>query len=129
MTYNYVDPRARDDIRAHEGDEVWVVLNHVKSGQCETFEHFVHSILMPALAHLHPDVYNHTRVLHPASSNDDDTYTYIFIMDPIVANGDYDIANILTEYYTHDQAQDFLAVWEATLAKPQSRLMLHQSDW
>jgi hypothetical protein len=129
MSYNYVDPRARDDIRAHEGDEVWVVLNYIKAEQHEAFEHFIHSILMPAVSHTHPDIYNKTRVLHPTEPNEDGTYTYIFIMDPVVSNGVYDVGNILYDYYPHDQAQEYMKIWEVSLAQPQHNYSLVQSEW
>ena len=129
MTYSYVDPRARDDIRAHTGDEVWVILNHIKAEKLEAFENFIHSVLMPAVAHLHPDVYNKTRVLHPSGPNENGTYTCIFIMDPVVTNGSYDIGNILCEYYPHDQAQEYMKIWDDVLESPQVSYNLVQSDW
>jgi hypothetical protein len=125
----YVDPRERENIRAHEGENVWVVLNQVHAEKREAFEHFLHEILMPAVAHVHPETYNKVRVLHPIKSNDDDTYTYIFLMDPVVADGSYEIENILYEYYKPEEVKEYMKVWEESLVAPQAGYDLVQSAW
>ena len=119
MFKTYVDPREREDIRAHEGEDVWVLLNHIRAEKREAFEHFLHSILMPAAAHIQPDVYNKTRILHPSLPNKDGTYTYILLMDPVVLDGEYNIENILRGFYKPDVAMEYMKIWEEAQASPQ----------
>lgn len=130
MSYRtYVDPREHEDIRAHHGEGVWVVLNHVRAEKREAFEHFLHSILMPAIAHVHPETYNAVRVLHPAKPNEDGTYTYIFLMDPVIPGGIYDISSILHEFYKPELANEYMKTWDEALVSPQIQYNLVQSAW
>lgn len=126
---NYVDPREREDIRAHLGDNVWVLLNHVHAEKCETFEHFVHEILMPAIAHIHPETYNKIRVLHPIMPNEDGTHTYIFLMDPLASDGIYSVSHILHEFYKPEMADAYMKIWDEALAFPQVEYDMIQSAW
>lgn len=125
----YVDPREREDIRAHTGEDVWVILNHVRAEKRETFEHFLHDILMPATAHVEPEVFNKVRILHPTMPNKDGTYTYIFLMDPLVLEGEYNIENILFEHYPPEKAKEYMKIWRDSLASPQIEYDLVQSSW
>jgi hypothetical protein len=127
--YTYVDPREHQDIRAHAGEDVWVLLNHVRAEKCEAFEHFVHEILMPALSHVHPETYNKTRILYPMLPNADGTRTYIFLMDPVVADGMYSISSILYQYYKPELADKHIKTWNEALAAPQVEYDMVQSAW
>ncbi len=130
MSYQtYVDPRERENIRAHEGEDMWVVLNHIRAEKCKIFEHFLHNILMPALAHVHPETYNKIRILRPALPDKDGTYTYIFLMDPVVPDGIYNIGEIIHEFYRPEQADGFMKIWDEALASPQVEYDMVQSAW
>lgn len=128
MFKTYVDPREREEIRAHKGEDVWVLLNHIRAEKRESFEHFLHSILMPAAAHIQPDVYNKTRILHPSLPNKDGTYTYILLMDPVVLDGEYNIENILREFYKPDVVKEYMKIWEEAQALPQVEYDMTQAD-
>lgn len=125
----YVDPRERENIRAHQGEDVWVVLNHIRAEKREAFEHFLHTILMPAVAHVHPETYNKVRILHPRMPNKDGSYAYIFLMDPIVQDGIYDIGAILHEFYQSDLADEYMKIWDEALVSPQVEYEMVQSEW
>ena len=130
MSYKtYVDPRERENIRAHEGEAVWVVLNHIRAEKHEAFEHFLQAILLPAIAHIHPETYNKVRVLHPTKPNEDGTYTYIFLMDPVVPDGIYEISSILHEFYNAEQADAYVKIWDEALLFPQTEYNMVQSTW
>jgi hypothetical protein len=130
MSYKaYVDPREREDIRAHRGEGIWVVLNHIRAEKREAFEHFLYSILLPAIAHIHPETYNTVRVLHPTAPNENGTYTYIFLMDPVVPGGIYNINNILYEFYKPELANEYMKTWNEALAYPQVEYDQIQSAW
>jgi hypothetical protein len=46
-----------------------------------------------------------TRVLSPAEANPDGTYTYVFLMDPLVEGADYNMQNILKKAVAADEAE------------------------
>jgi hypothetical protein len=127
--YTYVDPREHEEIRARKGEDVWVILNHVRAEKHETFEDFLHEILMPALAHIHPETYNKTRVLHPSIPNRDGTWTYIFLMDPVVPDGMYSVSAILYQFYRPELADKYMQIWTESLACPQVEYDMTQSEW
>jgi hypothetical protein len=126
---SYVDLREHENMRAHEGEPMWVMLNHIRPEKRKEFEHFLHAILMPAVAHIHPEVFSKMRVLHPSLPNDDGTYTYIFLMDPLVETGEYNISHILNQYYRPEQADEYLNIWDESLARPQVEYDVVQSAW
>ena len=78
----------RECIRAVDGEKMQVLLNHVKPDRRKEFEHFMHGIIAPIAGRSEPDVLNRTRILHPTGPNDDGTYTYIILWDPVVPDGE-----------------------------------------
>ncbi len=118
---------ARETIRAAKGEQMWVLLNHVKADKWEQHEHFVHHILMPAAEKVDPAAFRHTRFLHPAEQNEDGTYTSVWLMDPVIEGADYDILGLLTKAYGEEQAKQYVQLWEESLASPQVGYSLIQS--
>ena len=125
----YVDPREREDIRARQGEDMWVLLNHIRAEKRESFEHFLHSILMPAVANTHPETYNKVRVLHPTKPDEDGTYTYIFLMDPVISGANYEIGDTLHEYYRSELADEYIKIWDEAQSSPQVGYDVIQSEW
>ncbi len=125
----YVDPREKDEIRARQGEDMWVILNHVHPEKRNEFEHFLQAILMPAVAHIEPETYNKVRVLYPTMPNEDGTYTYIFLMDPLVQDGNYNIENILYEFYKPELAEEYIKLFHESLASHQIEYDVIQSAW
>ena len=119
----------RECIRAVEGEQMWVLLNHVKADRRKEFERFMYELMMPIAARTEPDVLNRTRILHPTEPNKDGTYTYIFIMDPVVAEGEYDIGKLLLRVYSPEQAEEYTKLWNESLASPQVGYVVTQSAW
>jgi hypothetical protein len=120
---------ARETIRAAEGERMWVLLNHVKADKREQQERFVHHILMPAAKQVALSALRHTRFLHPAEQNEDGTYTYAFLMDPLIEGADYDILSLLQKAYGKDKAEKYIVLWNESLASPQVGYHLVQSPW
>ena len=89
-------------MRAAKGDTVWVFLNQIKADKREQFEKFVHEILWPAalkLDAIDQKVAKQTRVLHPVEMNKDSTYTYVFLMDPVITGASYEVMYYLKKGY------------------------------
>ncbi len=125
----YVDLRGHEATRAQPGEAMWVLINHIRAEKRNEFEHFLHAILMPAVAHTYPDIYNKTRVLHPVDQNEDGSYTYIFLMDPLVRDGVYNVREILLGYYNHDEVEEYMRLWDEALLTPQIEYDVIQSIW
>ena len=108
---------------------MWVILNHVKADKREQFEHFVHRLLKPAAEQCAPAIAARVRLLEPAEPNPDGTYTYVMLMDPVVAGRDYGSAPLLAQAYDEAQASAYGRLFREALATPQARYELVQSPW
>jgi len=126
---SYVDLREHENMRAHEGEQMWVMLTTIRPEKCTQFEHFLDAILMPAVAHTHPEVFSKTRVLYPSMPNEDGTYTYIFLIDPLVDTGEYNISHILYDFYRPELADAYVKIWNESLAREQVEYDVIQSAW
>lgn len=110
---------------------MWVLLNHIKADKCEQFEKFVHEILWPKAEtadSIDLLVGNYTRVLHPVEMNEDSTYTYIFIMDPVIQNADYRYSHHLKNIFNEEKTQEYLKMVDECYASPQTGYTLIQSQ-
>lgn len=95
---------------AAEGDTVWVIVNHVKPDKRAQFERFTHEIFWPAAQRLSTEeqrLFRQTRVLNATAPEKDGTYTYVFLMDPVISGGDYDIRSILNKMYSKAEAEKY----------------------
>lgn len=120
------------NIRAVEGDTVWVLLNHIKHDKHQQFEKFIHEIFWPKAAKLKPDdqqTFKQTRVLRPVEMNKDSTYTYVFLMDPVIPNTSYFILNFLKKMYSEEKAEEYYKMFEECYASPQSGYTLIQTKY
>jgi hypothetical protein len=115
--------------RAVEGDEVWVFFNHVKADQWEKHKNFVMNTLIPAAQKIIPVELSQSRFLYANEPNEDGTYTSVFLMDPVVENGNYDIADILKKAHGDEQGQAYTQNWAETLAADQVGFTVKQSPW
>lgn len=74
--------------RSKEGDQVWLIVNYVKAESKQAFEKFMEEVFFKALTTSkipeRAEQYQKTRWLLPAQQNEDGTWTYVFIMDPVV---------------------------------------------
>jgi len=120
---------ASETIRAVEGEQMWVLLNHVKADKWEQHKHFVHDILVPAAEKVEPATVRHTRVLYPAEPNEDGTYTSVFLMDPLIEGADYTFMGLFTKAYGEEKAKEYVQLWDDALASPQVGYSVVQSAW
>ena len=111
--------------RAAEGDEVWVALNHVKAEHWEKHKEFVLKILIPAAEQVVPAEMGHTRFLYSDEPNEDGSFTSVFLMDPVIQDGNYEILDILKQVHGEQQAEQYYKLWAAD----QVGYSLKQSPW
>lgn len=117
--------------RAKENETVWVLLNHIKPEKRQQFEKFIHEIFWPASRRLRKSdrqLFDQTRVLHPTEKEGDGTYTYVFIMDPVVKGGDYSIEKLLIKEYGKGKGNEYIKMFNDCLAAEQTGWVLMQSE-
>jgi hypothetical protein len=118
-------------LRAAKGDTVWVLLNQIKADKREQFEKFVHEILWPVALKLDlidQKVAKQTRVLHPVEMNKDSTYTYVFLMDPVIPGASYEVMYYLKKGYGEEKAIEYSKMFEECYANPQIGYTVIQSE-
>ena len=103
----------KEQVRAKAGQDVWIVVTYVQDAARPEFEKWVKEVFYPALQKsanpMHQDQLNNTRWLEPASQNEDKSWTYVWIMDPVVPKADYDIPTMLNAAYGEEKGK---AHWE-----------------
>ena len=131
----YAQDRSAISSVAATGDRVWVVLNHVKANKRLQFEKFVYEILLPALEKNSEgdqgarDVIEHTRMLEPISANKDSSYTYIWLMDPVVKGADYSYPGIIGAVHSPEETEKYLSMVDECLVAPQVFYPAEQGRW
>jgi hypothetical protein len=118
--------------RAAEGEKVWVIINHVKADKRQQFERFVNELFWPMASKLGTEeqkVFRQTRVLHPTKAEADGTFSYLFIMDPVIEGGDYNIEALLKKMYSAEKAAEYNRLFEDTQASEQTSYMTTQSRY
>ena len=128
-TTKHTDIAEHEIVHAKDGEKMWVLLNHVKAEKREVFEHFMHDIIMPIVARTEPEVLNKTRILHPTKANEDGTYTYVFLMDPLVTDGEYGFVPILKQEYPPEKIDEYLHMFNDSLVVDQVEYVVTQSAW
>ncbi|MEE2710665.1 MAG: hypothetical protein VYA69_13835 [Gemmatimonadota bacterium] len=120
---------------AASGDPVWVILNHVKADKRPQFEKFVYEVLVPALeknAEGDPtsrNILEHTRMLEPRRANKDSSYTYIWLMDPVVKEANYSYGSIISGVHSAEETEKYLSMVGECLVVPQVFYSVKQGRW
>jgi hypothetical protein len=123
-------PIAEDDTEyARPGETMWVLLNHIKADKREQFERFVREVLEPVAKQVEPNTVRHVRLLLPTAPNEDGSYTYIFLMDPVIDGADYTIIGTLAKIHGQEAAEGYRREFEACFAQPQIAYEVVQSPF
>lgn len=115
---------------ASSGQTVWVCLDPIKKDKRAQYERFLHEIFWPGAAKLSPAeqrVFRQTRILHPTKAETDGSYSYFFVMDPVIKGGDYDIESLLTKMYGKAKATEYFKLYTTAHARPQVSYVVTQS--
>jgi len=83
------------------------------------------NILIPAAEKVVPTEMGHTRFLYQTEPNEDGSYTSVFLMDPVIKDGNYDISDILKKVYGDEQGEEYRKLWAAD----QVGYSVQQSPW
>lgn len=72
-------------------------------------------------------MFRQTRVQHPVKSEEDSTYTYLFIIYPVVGGAGYEIDNFLKKMYDEQKANEYFKMLTDTEAREQTAYRVIQS--
>jgi hypothetical protein len=114
--------QTKEQNRAKEGEKVWLIINHIKDESKTDYVNWMNTYFLSLLVNTTDETtkkqYQNTRWLEPARQNDDKTWTYVFIMDPVIPKTNYDIAALLATKYGAEKAAALNKEYESYLAKP-----------
>lgn len=98
-------------VRAAAGDTVYLIEHVVRADRREQFERFLATSYWPAVRLVARTdsgaarVLRQTRVLYPARPNDDGTFTYVFLTDPVVRGETYNILELLRRVHSPQETE------------------------
>jgi hypothetical protein len=119
--------------RAKNGEEVWVIVSYIKADKKADYEKWLKEIFFAALHKTQSQQFNdqmkQTRWLTPKGQNEDKSWTYSFLMDPVVQGGDYDIPSLLNKEYGEEKGKAYLEQYMSFMAKPGEAHILQQTNY
>jgi hypothetical protein len=115
---------AASQLRAQPGDTVYLVDHYVRPDQREHFEEFVEQVLWPALR---GRVQQQTRMLKSLVPNEEGSFTYTFVLDPVVQGERYDILDFLRATYPEEEAVQHYVRFTDTWAREFTTRLFVQS--
>ena len=121
--------------KSKQGDPMWVILNHVKADKRQQFEDFAYKVLLPALEEIAISnlttrkMIGQTRMLEPRCAINDSSYTYIWLMDPLVKDAIYSYPGILKRVYSPEETKKYISMNNECLVSPQVAYPVKQGRW
>jgi hypothetical protein len=106
--------------RGAQGDSVSIVQYHVRPQARAQFESFLRESYWPAvqqLARTDPERvrgFLQARILFPARANPDGTFTYVFLLDPMISGQSYYIRELLRQVHPAQEADRRYSAWAQT---------------
>ena len=125
----------KNKVVSSSGESMWVILNHVKADKRQQFENFAYEILLPALKEkaksdlISKQIIDQTRMLEPMRANKDSSYTYIWLMDPLVKDANYSYPGILGQVYSPEETKKYISMNNECLVGPQVSYRVKQGSW
>lgn len=120
-----------EHFRAMEGDTLFLAFHDVKAESKEEYERLSHEMLFDRISETDQQaqfISTKFRMLHPTEANEDGTFTYLFIFDPMYSgNYAFNTTNLFTQIYGEERAQELDEQFAATMAGPQRSYLMVQS--
>jgi len=121
----------RENFRAAEGDTLFLAFHDVKAESKEEYERLSHEMLFDRISEADQQaeyISTLVRMLHPTEANEDGTFTYLFIFDPIYSgNYGFNTLNLYTKIYGEEKGKELDEQFAATLAGEQRSYFMIQS--
>jgi len=123
----------KNTTRANLNDQVLIVLVTIKDESKQAFDAWVKDVLYDALYNSDSEMkkaqLKTTRWLEPARQNKDNTWTYSWIMDPVIPNTNYDIPRFLDLEYGVELGKKHWDKYLTFMAAPPQSILLNQTDY
>jgi hypothetical protein len=120
-----------DYFRAAEGDTLFLAFHDVKADSKEEYERLSHEMLLDRISEADQQaeyISTLVRMLHPTEANEDGTFTYLYIFDPIYSgNYGFNTLNLYTKIYGEEKGKELDEQFAATLAGDQRSYTMIQS--
>lgn len=119
--------------RAATNDKVQISIVTIKNESKAEFEDWISNVLYSALnsseSRMKQAQLKATRWLEPLEPNPDSTWTYCWIMDPLIPNTIYDIPDFLNKEYGEELAGKHLNKFMSFMAREPQNVFLRQTDY
>ena len=120
-----------ENFRAVEGDTLFLAFLDVKPESKEEFEQLSHEMLFDRISEADQQaefISTKTRILHPSEANEDGTYTYLIMFDPMYS-GEYNFttSNLYSKIYGEEKGKELDAQLAETVAGAQKSYTMIQS--
>ena len=123
----------KESNRAVTNDNVLIVIVTVKNESKSEFEDWISNVLYSALneseSKMKKAQLKVTRWLEPIHPNKDSTWTYSWIMDPLIPNTDYDITTFLNNEYGTEEGKKHWEKYLSFMAIEPQAFFLKQTDY
>lgn len=121
------------DVRAKVGDKVYVIISNVKNEYRQDYEDFMNEVFFDLLAssknELTQQAFRTSRWLIPEKQNEDKSWTYVFIIDPVIENATYNIDSLFRERYNATEAMHLIKRYESFMVGLTHFYSLKQSKY
>ena len=115
--------------RAHTGDRVWVCVSVIKAGRRDDFSRFVRETVGPAARAVTPEAHASVRFLEPLAPSADGTWSFVWLMDPVLPGEDYEVGPMLEAHYGMAKGGEHLKYWEDCHVGEQLFYEVRQAEW
>jgi ketosteroid isomerase-like protein len=106
--------------RSVDNDTILIIYNYIKADKVDDFKNFSYDLIRIARKENSPAART-ARMLEPLIANEDGTYTFIYLMDPMVSTpGAYGFLPPLSKEYGEEKAREIIKTgFTDALARPQ----------
>ena len=121
--------RSESRPRAGDGERVTICIETIKAEKKDEFDHLLHDILGPAGLEANTRVFENTRLIEPSEANPDGTWSYVNILDPVIADGDYRVQHTLESKYGPAEGEKYAKAYHECYAAPVKVFRGAQTSW
>jgi hypothetical protein len=123
------DDRSESRPRAGDGEWVTICIETIKADKKAEFDHLLHDILGPAGLEANSRVFEYLRLIEPSEANSDGTWSYLSILDPVIADGDYRVQHTLESKYGPVEGAKYAKACQECYAAPVKVYRGAQASW
>ena len=113
--------------RAQENDTIFFIYDHVKAEMVKEFENFNIKYLKPVAQSLNSS--RSTRFLQKVTRNEDGTYTFAYLIDPMNAVANTPMLKVLVDHYGEEKGREYYAIYAKCLVKTGADKYVVLSVW